>query len=185
MPDSEIDKVLEIAKKINALVFLDVQVGKSNLETEVPLLEKYLKMPQVHLGIDPEFSIKTASSPGREIGTFDAQDINFTSNYLAKIVRDNNLTPKILVVHRFTQAMVTNYKQIKTMPEVQIVMNMDGFGYPGNKLNTYKQYVSKEPVQFTGLKLFYHADTLRIDDTAEGLKKLLNLTPIPVYIQYQ
>src|SRR3989338_9207103 len=54
MPRTEKDKVLAIAEKINALVFLDIQVGFSNVQTEVPLLLKYLKMPQVHLGIDPE-----------------------------------------------------------------------------------------------------------------------------------
>ncbi|MDQ3245040.1 MAG: hypothetical protein M3P22_01705, partial [bacterium] len=59
MPESEINKVLKMAEKINAIVFLDIQVGFSNLQTEVPLLEKYLKLPNVHLGIDPEFSMKT------------------------------------------------------------------------------------------------------------------------------
>jgi ribosomal protein S2 len=34
----------------------------------------------------------------------------------------------VLIVHRFTQGMVTNYKKIKTVPEVQVVMDMDGFG---------------------------------------------------------
>ena len=97
MPDSEIEKVIKIAKRINALVFLDVQVGLSDLQTEVPALEKYLKMPQVHLGVDPEFSMKTGVRPGKIVGTLDASDINFTANYLAKIVEENNLVPKILV----------------------------------------------------------------------------------------
>ena len=44
MPSTEIDKVLAIAEKINAIVFLDIQPGFSNVETEVPLLEKYLKI---------------------------------------------------------------------------------------------------------------------------------------------
>lgn len=64
MPFSQIDSVLKLAEKINALVFLDVQVGLSNVQEEIPLLEKYLKMPQVHLGIDPEFSMKTEKNPG-------------------------------------------------------------------------------------------------------------------------
>jgi ribosomal protein S2 len=34
---------------------------------------------------------------------------------------------KVLIVHRFTQGMVTNYKN-KKVPEVQVVMDMDGFG---------------------------------------------------------
>ena len=80
MPDSEIDKVIEIARKINAIVFLDIQVGFSDLQTEVPRLLKYLKMPQVHLGVDPEFSMTTGIRPGKIVGTLDASDINFTAN---------------------------------------------------------------------------------------------------------
>lgn len=183
MPDKEIDKVLAIAEKINALVFLDIQLGLSNVETEVPLLEKYLKLPNVHLGIDPEFAMHNNAKPGTEIGSLDAEQINFTANYLAKIVQDNNLTPKILVVHRFTKPMVTNYKNITPLPEVQIVIDMDGFGSRGSKLNTYKQYITKEPVQFAGFKLFYKNDT--VNSTILTPKDLLKLSPIPLYIQFQ
>jgi len=185
MPDSEIDKVIEIAKKINALVFLDIQVGFSNLQTEVPLLEKYLKMPQVHLGIDPEFSMKTGIRPGKIVGTYDATDINFVTNYLAEIVKENNLTPKVLVVHRYTQKMVTNYKEIKPLPEVQIVMHMDGWGGQAKKINTYQQFIYKEPVQFTGFKLFYKNDILEKGTTLMTPNDLLKLNPQPIYIQYQ
>ncbi len=185
MPNSEIDKVIKMADKINALVFLDIQVGLSNLRTEVPLLEKYLKMPQVHLGIDPEFSMKTGAKPGTVVGTLDANDINFASNYLAKIVQDNNLTPKILIVHRYTQKMMTNYQNIKTMPEVQIVINMDGWGGKAKKINTYKQFVYSEPVQFTGFKLFYKNDIWEKGTTLFTPEELLKLNPRPIYIQYQ
>jgi hypothetical protein len=185
MPDSEIDKVIAMAAKIHGIVFLDVQVGLSNVQTEVPLLEKYLKMPNVELAIDPEFSMKTGAHPGSVIGTFDATDINFTSNYLANLVRENNLTPKILVVHRFTEGMVTNYKQIKTMPEVQIVMNMDGWGDQAHKIATYKEFIYGEPVQFTGFKLFYKNDLLVPGSAMLTPAQLLKLTPEPIYIQYQ
>lgn len=185
MPDAEIDKVLAIAAKINAIVFLDIQVGFSTVEIEIPLLEKYLKMPNVHLGIDPEFSMKGTIRPGKVVGTVDAADINFASNYLANIVKENNLTPKILIVHRYTQKMVTNYKQIKTLPEVQIIMNMDGWGGQDKKINTYRQFIYKEPVQFTGFKLFYKNDILGEGTVLMKPEKLLKLNPIPLYIQYQ
>ena len=158
MPFHQIDSVLSMAREIDALVFLDIQVGLSTLQKELPEFEKYLKMPHVHFGIDPEFSMKGGQAPGKVVGTFDAADINYATEYLAKLVRENNLPPKILVIHRFTQAMVTNYKQIKLRPEVQIVMDMDGWGHQARKINTYKQFVYKEPVEFTGFKLFYKND---------------------------
>src|SRR5690606_19843737 len=112
MPDHQIDSVLAIAKMRDALVFLDVQVALSTIEQELPRLEKYLKLPHVHLGIDPEFSMKTGARPGTRIGSFNAADINYCSNYLAKLVQENNLPPKVFVVHRFTRGMVKNYQNI-------------------------------------------------------------------------
>ena len=185
MPFAQIDKAIAMAQKINALVFLDIQVALSNVQTEVPEFEKYLKMPNVHFGIDPEFSMKTGKKPGSVIGTMNADDVNYVSNYLAKIVKDNNLPPKILVVHRFTQAMVTNYKNIKLRPEVQVVMDMDGWGHQARKLNTYKQFIYKEPVQFTGFKLFYKNDLKEANSHVMTPAEVLKLKPQPVYIQYQ
>jgi hypothetical protein len=184
MPFSQIDSVMNMAKKIDAIVFLDIQVGLSDLQSEIPELEKYLKLPNVHLGIDPEFSMKGGEKPGAVIGTFDAGDINYAADYLTKLVKDNNLPPKILVVHRFTQGMVKNYKQIKTRPEVQMVMHMDGWGVPARKITAYNQFVYKEPVEYAGLKIFYKNDT---KDNSRLLtpNELLNLKPQPVYIQYQ
>jgi len=184
MPFSQIDSVLKMAEKINAIVFLDIQVALSTLEEEVPQLEKYLKLPNVHLGIDPEFSMKGGQKPGSVVGSFDAADINYTSEYLQKIVKENNLPPKILVIHRFTQGMVKNYKNIKTMPEVQLVMHMDGWGFPAKKINTYKHFIYKEPVEYTGFKLFYKNDT-KGNGRLLTHQELLNLKPQPVYIQYQ
>jgi hypothetical protein len=186
MPFAQIDKVLAMASKINAIVFLDVQVGLSNLESEVPELEKYLKMPNVHLGIDPEFSMKSGKAPGKVVGTYDAADVNWTINYLTKLVKENNLPPKILVVHRFTGPMVTNAEQIKPQPEVQVVMHMDGWGESERKVGTYKRFIYPYPVQFTGFKLFYKNDTKKVNRTdVMQPEQLLKLKPQPIYIQYQ
>ncbi|QEM03286.1 hypothetical protein DIU31_007030 [Mucilaginibacter rubeus] len=185
MPFSQIDTVISWAKSINALVFLDIQVGFSTVQTELPLLEKYMKMPNVHLGIDPEFSMKEGSVPGKRIGTFDADDINYVTGYLAKLAKKNDLPPKIFVVHRFTKRMVTNYKDIKLRPEVQVVMDMDGWGGPELKKGTYKYFISEEPVQFTGFKLFYKNDLKNEPHRMLTPKEILSLKPAPIYIQYQ
>ncbi|OJW59686.1 MAG: hypothetical protein BGO55_22220 [Sphingobacteriales bacterium 50-39] len=185
MPAKQIDSALHIAARINALVFLDVQVGFSNVQAEIPMLEKYLKMPNVHLGIDPEFSMKTGKRPGTVIGTMDASDVNFVSNYLAGLVKTNNLPPKILVVHRFTRPMITNYKSIQRHPQVQIVMDMDGWGEPTLKYDSYKSYISLEPVQFTGFKLFYKNDIRKPKSRMLTPAEVLKQKPSPIYIQYQ
>ena len=185
MPFKQIDTILSWAKPIHALVFLDIQIGHSSVKDEVTTLENYLKLPNVHLGIDPEFSMKTGAIPGTKIGTFNADDINDAIDILANIVKKNNLAPKVLIVHRFTQGMVTDYKRIKIIPEVQVVINMDGFGNKILKKSTYKEYIYKEPIQFTGFKLFYKNDTKKDPNGMFIPDELLKLTPKPIYIQYQ
>ncbi|QQL49708.1 hypothetical protein [Mucilaginibacter ginkgonis] len=186
MPFKQIDSVLVLAKKAHAIVFLDVQVALSNIHTELPLLEKYLMMPQVHFGMDPEFSMKDGSLPGKKIGTYDAADVNYVSGYLANLVTKYHLPPKILIVHRFTKKMLTNYQNIKLRKEIQMVIDMDGWGEPDLKTGTYRYFIHHEPVQFTGFKLFYKNDIKKKPNhmltPAEVMK---NYKPHPIYIQYQ
>lgn len=184
MPFHQIDTIIDWAKQINALVFVDIQVGHSTVKEEVPELETYLKQPMVHLGIDPEFSMKNVEIPGTKIGTFTATDVNDAIDFLVNLVKKNNLPPKLLVVHRFTQGMLTNYEQIKTVPEVQVIIDMDGFGDKILKRSTYLRYVYKEPVQFTGFKLFYKNDSKGTNELYTP-EELLKFIPKPMYIQYQ
>jgi hypothetical protein len=185
MPDSQIDKALALIAPMNGLVFLDVQVGLSNVQTEVPLLQKYLAMPNVELSLDPEFDMSDGAKPDTEIGSMSSTDINFAANYLAGLVNQYHLPPKILVVHRFTQDMVTNYQDITPLPQVEIVMDMDGWGSQAKKINTYERVIESDPVQFTGFKLFYKNDLLPPSTGMLTPAQVLQLTPNPSYIQYQ
>ena len=184
MSDSLIERVYGWAQRKNALLFIDVQVGHSTLQAELPRLAKFLKRPDVHLGIDPEFSMKTGAKPGTKIGSFDAADVNYASKFLSELTVSENLPPKILVIHRFTRPMLTNTKNIRLDPRVQIVINMDGWGPPWMKLDSYHDYVYKHPVQYTGFKLFYHNDTKK-GNALMTPEQVLKLFPKPVYIQYQ
>jgi hypothetical protein len=184
MPDEEIEHALRDAKEVGGIVILDIQVGKSTLAQELPLLDPYLKLPQVHLAIDPEFAMKT-SAPGTVIGYFTAADVNYAAKFLAALVKEHDLPPKILLVHRFTQDMVRGAADITPLPEVQIVMDMDGWGEKAKKLTTYEKVIREEPVQFTGFKLFYKND---IKPPSTGMMtpaEVLRLSPQPVFIQYQ
>ena len=185
MPDKVVNEVYDWAKEANALLFLDIQTGHDNIRTILPRFEWLLKNPDVHLGMDPEFNlIKSGKKPGTKIGTYDAADINYASGYLEELVRKYNLPPKVLIVHRFTRNMVTNAKRIVLRPEVQIIMNMDGWGPPSLKRDSYKDYIVAEPVQYVGFKLFYHNDTKK-GDALMTPQELLRLNPKPLYIQYQ
>ena len=93
--------------------------------------------------------------------------------------------PKVLIVHRYTSAMVTNATSITPLPDVQIVIDMDGWGPPDRKYSTYNGWIASQPVQFTGFKLFYKNDIKRAGSRLLTPAEVLKLTPQPSFIQYQ
>ena len=71
------------------------------------------------------------------------------------------------------------------VPEVQVVMDMDGWGDKILKRSTYLRYIYKEPVEFTGFKLFYKNDIKKDPDGLYHPEELMKFIPKPIYIQYQ
>jgi hypothetical protein len=182
--DEKVSEVYGWAKEAGAIFIVDIQVGQDDIRNILPRFDWILKNPDVHLAVDPEFYMRGGVKPGAKIGTMDASDINYVTEHLAKLVREHNLPPKVLIIHRFTRPMVTNYKQIKLRPEVNFVLHMDGWGAPWLKYDSYQDYVVQEPIQFTGWKNFYHNDTKKGDPLVTPAE-LVKLFPAPLYIQYQ
>jgi len=178
--DTSIEQVLGWAEERGWIVFLDVQTGWSSVQAELPRLVKYLERPYVHLALDPEFAMKNGGVPGHRMGTMDAAEVNHAVRLLADIVDRKKLPPKVLVVHRFTQRMLTNRDQIVLDPRVQVVVDMDGYGAPWHKKSAYKWFIVQQPVQYTGFKLF-----LKNDKPMMTPAQVIGLWPSPLYVQYQ
>ncbi len=187
MDTALIEKVYGWAQQKNALLFLDVQVGHSTMQQELPRLMPFLARPNVHLAMDAEFSMhydREGMPPGKKVGQFDAADVNWVSQQLQQLVSAKHLPPKVLVVHRWTRKMISNASRITLDPRVQIVMDMDGWGPPWLKFDSYRDYEVAEPVEFTGFKLFFHNDVKK-GDALLTPTEVLRLLPRPMYIQYQ
>lgn len=184
MRDTTVQMVYDWAREIDGIFIVDIQVGTDDIRNILPRFEWILKNPDVHVAVDPEFYMRDGIPPGRKIGTMHAADINYVSEWLANLVREHNLPPKTLVIHRFTRGMVTNSQDIILRPEVQIVMHMDGWGAPWLKRDSYRDYIVREPVQFTGFKIFYGNDTKSGSPIMQP-SDLLRLNPVPIYVQYQ
>jgi len=180
MPDALVDKVAGWAEREGYLLILDIQVGHSDVTSELKPLIPWLRKPNVHLALDPEFAMKNGKKPGTVIGTLDAAQVNVAVDTLAQLVSEYQLPPKMLIVHRFTRPMLTNRAQIRLDPRVQLVIDMDGFGAPHLKRSSYQHYVEDEAVQFTGFKLFYKNDKPILTP-----EQVLGLTPRPVFVMYQ
>ena len=135
----------------------------------------------MHLALDPEFAMKLGGIPGRRIGTLDATDVNYAVRLLADIVDRKKIPPKVLVVHRFTQRMLTNHDKITLDPEGP------GGGRHGRVRRALAQggaatsaSSSREPVQYAGFKLFFKNDKPMMTP-----EQVIRLWPVPYYIQYQ
>lgn len=178
--DSLIARVAKWAEDRGWLLILDVQIGQSTVPAELQRLIPWLEKPWVELALDPEFAMHDGRIPGDRLGTLDAQDVNYAVDLLGRIVADQHLPPKVLVVHRWTEDMLTRSRLIKRDPRVQVVIDMDGFGAPSTKKKIYDLVVTRQPVQFTGVKLFYQHDHPMMT-----MDQILALQPMPLYIQYQ
>jgi ribosomal protein S2 len=86
----------------------------------------------------------------------------------------------VLIVHRFLEGMLTNYRAIQPTPSVQVVVDMDGFGAPHVKADKYQTYVRDQAIQYGGVKLFYKHDA-PLWSPAE----VLRLDPAPDVVIYQ
>ena len=182
--DAVVDSIHKMAQSINGILFVDVQVGTDDIRSIMPRFDSILAKPDVHFAVDPEFYMRGGVVPGRKIGTMYAADINWVMDRLTKIVQDNNLPPKLLIIHRFTRGMVPDVQNVRLRPEVQLVMHMDGWGAPWLKYDSYRDYIVRHPAQYTGWKNFYHNDTKKGDPLTTP-RDLLQLWPEPLYIQYQ
>jgi hypothetical protein len=157
---SLIDKYARFAEQNDMLLILDLQFGHSPIQDEIESVRKWLELPYVHLALDPEFKMPDGVNPGEGvIGSIDAQDIAYAQDTLGQIVDDLKLPPKILIVHRFTEGMITNDQDLVQVPGVQLVIDFDGFGEPAVKQELYQLFTGDKGVQYAGLKLFYKQDS--------------------------
>jgi hypothetical protein len=162
------------------LVFLDLQIGRGTVASEIEKVRPLLERPNVHLALDPEFAIAEGEIPGDSIGSLDAASITYAQQTLATLAADNGLPPKILMVHQFREDMIVNKNQLAAVPGVQLVIDADGYGAPILKTDVYNILVRDEPVEFGGIKLFY-----KQDKPLMSAEEILALNPPPDVIVYQ
>lgn len=181
MEPSLVEQMAELADSHHFLLILDVQVGQSSIQDELPPLLPFLQRPYVQLALDPEFDMSDkASRPGRIIGTTSAADVNDAIQTVSSVVREGHLPPKVLLLHRFLDDMIQDPELIQGTPQVQIVSDMDGFGPPAEKLGRYNDLVRDQPLGFAGVKLFYQQD-----QPLWTPQDVLGLSPAPDIVIYQ
>jgi hypothetical protein len=179
-PNKVIGRYLRAARRNGMLLILDVQPGYAPFMREVRALRRWLKEPDVSLALDPEWSLEPPVLPGQEIGSTDAAAVNEVGAYLSRIVRENELPEKLLVVHRFTNDMIENEGALKPHRGVALTVNVDGFGSRIAKRSKYREFTRGRRDRHHGVKLFYSEDTNLMEP-----RGVLSLRPQPELVVYE
>jgi hypothetical protein len=173
---------IEVAAANGAYVVLDLQSGRTDFLTQARRYEEFLRLPHVGLALDPEWRLRPDQVHLRQVGTVDAVEINSVVDWLAGVVRDQNLPQKLLLLHQFKLSMITNRELIETPPELAVVIQMDGQGPLPAKFGTYSVLTegTADATWRWGWKNFYQLDT-PLATAAE----VLALDPLPVFVSFQ
>ena len=173
---------IEAAAANGAYVVLDLQPGRSTYLSQAKYYEEFLRLPHVGLALDPEWRLKPHQVHLTQIGTVDAAEINQVVDWLAGIVREEALPQKLLILHQFRFSMITNRAQVKTPPELAVLIHMDGQGSLAAKYNTWNSLTGRADVDrfHWGWKNFYDEDSPMATP-----QQVLALSPKIVFVSFQ
>ncbi len=177
--ESELRPFLDTIRGVDGRLILDIQPGRADVLDEARAFETLLLQPDVGLALDPEWVVGPDQTPRGRVGSLDAADINRVSAYLSNLARTNGLPPRILIIHRFQDSMVTNTDAVASPPGVRIIFHADGQGGPEAKIADYDTLM---PPRFErGFKIFYDEDFNRLTPQ----QVLERLRPMPAFVSYQ
>ncbi len=170
-PIANIEPWVDAAEELGAYVILDLQPGRTDFLTQAKQYESLLKREHVGLALDPEWRLRDDQTEFNQIGSVSSREVNEVVFWLAELVRENNLPQKMLILHQFRPSMLPNRERIQSLPELAVVVHMDGQGTLDEKLETYEllaRHFPGEPMRFFGWKNFFDEDKDIVGDTTGG-----------------
>jgi hypothetical protein len=173
---------VEAATKAGLYVTLDLQPGRASFLAQAQQYQSLLELPNVGLALDPEWQLQPGQLPLQQIGSVSIAEVNSVASWLAALTATYHLPQKLLELHEFRPSMIQDVQQLDTgYDDLAIVINMDGQGSPGAKLQTWQNVVTGAPKGvFFGWKDFYAEDSPML-----GPAQTIGHDPAPVLISYQ
>ena len=181
------------AQEESFAVILDVQLGTMTPIQAVKPILKFLKYPNVHIAIDPEFKIPANGSypPGKFIGHIFAKDVNEVQEAMQTFMIENKIEGKrMLLIHMFYERMLRDKELVKNYDSINLLYNIDGHGRGPTKIKIYNSLYNQEANKIAqgGFKIFYNNDIKPLMTP----KQILGLEPVkgaliwtkPNYINY-
>jgi hypothetical protein len=175
----EVWPFLKLIRSVGGVMFLDIQPGRSSFIYQVTKYEELLREPDVHLALDPEWSLGPNQTPTGNIGHTDPEAVGVVMEYLDQLVNQHGLPPKVLILHQFRPSMIERRDEIVPLPTVSLMIHVDGQGSIPAKHTTWG-VVKADPPWFMGFKVFFRMDTRLMSPD-----EVMALEPRPDYVSYQ
>jgi hypothetical protein len=184
--ESMVKEYIDYAAQKGMLVFLDHQIGKYPVADAVQRLLPWLKYPNVHLALDPEWRTE---SPMEEIGSVSAEEINAAEAAMSAYMNAEGIGgDRMLVLHQFKAKMISGRERVKADYDgVVLVHTADGFGSPALKRMTYSYNAKALNLPIKGFKLFFKTTVqgAGYDEPLLLPDEVLSLEPSPRLVIYQ
>jgi hypothetical protein len=184
--DDILKRYIEYAQKNDMLVFIDHQIGRYDPIASLRRMLPWLKYPNVHLALDPEWR---TTKPMREIGTVTADELNRAQQVMEEYIIANDIPgERMLVIHQFNWRMISSRDKVNSnLARVRLVHCADGFGPPHVKRTSYAFNAEATNMPIKGFKLFYNFGIpgAGYDQPLLSPKEVYALNPRPYIIMYQ
>jgi len=176
---------IHFALEHDMLVFIDHQIGRFTPELAMRRMLPWLRYPNVHLAIDPEWR---TSRPLLEIGTVSAAELNHIQQIMEDYLIENDLPgERMLVVHQFHWRMISQPRDVDTsFSRVRLVHCASGIGNPQQKLALHEFTTRYTNMPVNGFKLWYEGTRgATFDYPLMSPEDVMQLHPRPFVIMYQ
>ncbi|KGF04579.1 hypothetical protein HMPREF1627_01965, partial [Actinomyces sp. S6-Spd3] len=117
----------------------------------------------------------------QQVGHVEIAEVNEVSQWLAELVRDNNLPQKVFMLHQFQLQMIRDRDQMVHHPELATVVHVDGHGSPEAKMHTWD--VIREDMQpwvWMAWKNFIDEDKPMLN-----AEQTMGIEPRPWFVSFQ
>jgi hypothetical protein len=172
---------IDAAREAGVYVVLDLQPGHTDFLTQAKEYEELLVEPHVGLALDPEWRLAPGQRHMVQIGSVNTDEVNQVVEWLADLTAAHRLPQKLLILHQFTLSMIGDRAALDTdRDELAIMIHADGFGTPGQKLETWRALHRDAPRVWWGWKNFYDEDRPTFSPA-----ETVAIDPSPRFISYQ
>jgi hypothetical protein len=177
---------IQYALEHDILIFIDHQIGRYDPVESLKKMFPYLRYPNVHLALDPEWR---TTKPMEEIGTMSADEVNRAQKALEDYMLAEGISgERMLVIHQFNWRMISNRNQVTTGSDrVRLIHCADGFGSPSVKKQSYVYNAQAKNMPLKAFKLFYNFNIpgAGYDNPLLSPEDVYALKPRPYLIMYQ